>query len=184
MFSHYVGYHVEQGTVIFINNHELSMSESLWSTPEAYKPSRFLEDNVKLDRELLDNENVSNYENNNKTTTTNYQSNKIQSTNTFSKTFKKPAHFTPFSMGRRSCMGYKIVQNVSYSIVATLLQHFTFDALTEADKVTAKNPEIKMGMLALAPEPFHLRLTKRREPSTCFSESSSMTINSQLRTRA
>ena len=179
MFSHYVGYHVEQGTVIFINNHELSMSESLWSNPEAYKPSRFLEDNVKMDRELEDSEN-------NNTTTIHYQSSNIRSTsnqaNTFSKTFKKPAHFSPFSMGRRSCMGYKIVQNVSYSIVATLLQHFTFDTLSEEDKLTAQNPEIKMGMLALAPEPFHLRLTKRKSAS--FSESSLLQVNSQIRTRA
>ena len=179
MFSHYVGYHVEQGTVIFINNHELSMSESLWSNPQAYKPSRFLEDNVKMDRELED------FENNN-TTTIHNQSSNIRSssnqTNTFSKTFKKPAHFSPFSMGRRSCMGYKIVQNVSYSIVATLLQHFTFDTLSEEDKLTTQNPEIKMGMLALAPQPFHLRLTKRR--STSFSESSFLQVNSQIRTRA
>lgn len=179
MFSHYVGYHVEQGTVIFINNHELSMSESLWSNPEAYKPSRFLEDNVKMDRELED------FENNN-TTTIHNQSSNIRSssnqTNTFSKTFKKPAHFSPFSMGRRSCMGYKIVQNVSYSIVATLLQHFSFDTLSEADKLAAQNPEIKMGMLALAPQPFHLRLTKRR--STSFSEASLLQVNSQIRTRA
>ena len=192
-FSRYIGYHVEKGTVIFINNHELSMSESLWSNPEAYKPSRFLEDNVISDnREILDyNTAGCDKENNENATTTSigfHMPSNIQS-NTTSKTeptkvFKKPSHFHPFSMGRRSCMGYKIVQNVSYSIVASLLQHFTFDVLPEEDS-SKMNPEIPLGMLALAPQPYYLRLTKRqKESSTCFSESSSIATNCQLRTRA
>ena len=81
-------------------------------------------------------------------------------------------------------MGYKIVQNVSYSIVASLLQHFTFDVLPEEDS-SKMNPEIPLGMLALAPQPYYLRLTKRQKaPSTCFSESSLIATNCQLRTRA
>ena len=187
LFFYYIGYHVEKGTVIFINNHELSMSESLWPNAQAYQPSRFLEDNVKCDRELDDNS--SNYEHNN--TTTDYNSGNIhptiiseQKSTTHTKIFKKPAHFHPFSMGRRSCMGYKMVQNVCYSLVSTLLQHFTFDPLTEVDKQTTKNREIQNGMLALAPEPFHLRLTKRQELSTYFLEGTQLQMNSHLRTRA
>ena len=187
LFSYYIGYHVEKGTVIFINNHELSMSESLWPNAQTYKPSRFLKDNVKSDRELDDNN--SNYEHNN--TTTDYNPSNIESTviseqklTTPTKIFKKPAHFHPFSMGRRSCMGYKMVENVCYSIVSTLLQHFTFDTLTEADNRTTTNPEIQNGMLALAPEPFRLRLTKRQDLSTHFSETSPLQMNSHLRTRA
>ena len=81
-------------------------------------------------------------------------------------------------------MGYKMVENVCYSIVSTLLQHFTFDPLTEVDNQTTKNREIQNGMLALAPEPFHLRLTKRQELSNYFSEGTQLQMNSHLRTRA
>ena len=163
------------------------MSEDLWSNPQHYKPSRFLQDNVRSDRRDVDYNNGDNYENNN---TINYHhNNNIESDEdkarlTFNKVFKKPAHFHPFSMGRRSCMGYKIVQNVSYSIVASLLQHFTFDAITEKDISTTKNPEIPLGMLALAPQPFCLRLTKRQEKSGSFYKSLPLETNSKLRTRA
>ena len=36
--------------------------------------------------------------------------------------FKKPSHFLPFSIGRRSCIGYKIVQQISTALAATILR--------------------------------------------------------------
>ncbi len=36
----------------------------------------------------------------------------------------KPDHFFPFSSGRRSCMGYKIVQLLSFSIISLILQRY------------------------------------------------------------
>ena len=36
--------------------------------------------------------------------------------------FRKPAHFLPFSTGRRSCIGYKIVQLVATAIVASTIR--------------------------------------------------------------
>jgi cytochrome P450 family 307 subfamily A len=36
--------------------------------------------------------------------------------------FKSPPHFLPFSVGRRSCIGYRIVQMVSTMVVASLLR--------------------------------------------------------------
>ena len=36
-------------------------------------------------------------------------------------TFKKPKHFQPFSMGRRSCMGYKLIENMMAFLLANIL---------------------------------------------------------------
>ena len=40
--------------------------------------------------------------------------------------FRKPAHFLPFSTGRRSCIGYKIVQLVATAIAASTLRYTQF----------------------------------------------------------
>ncbi|RZC36406.1 p450 domain containing protein [Asbolus verrucosus] len=64
------GYQIEKGTVIFLNNYDLSMSLDLWDEPEKFKPERFIRENRLI----------------------------------------KPDHFLPFGGGRRSCMGYKMVQ--------------------------------------------------------------------------
>lgn len=37
---------------------------------------------------------------------------------------QKPDHFLPFGAGRRSCMGYKMVQFISFSVIANCMQHF------------------------------------------------------------
>ena len=34
---------MEEGTVVFINNHNLNMSPKLWDEPDNYDPSRFLD---------------------------------------------------------------------------------------------------------------------------------------------
>ena len=60
--------------------------------------------------------------------------------------FKKPEHFQPFSMGKRSCIGYKMVQHVSFSIVSNLMANFDFSE-------PSMSPEaIPLGMLALPPD--------------------------------
>lgn len=37
----------------------------------------------------------------------------------------KPEHFLPFGGGRRSCMGYKMTQYVSFSVLATIMQQYS-----------------------------------------------------------
>lgn len=38
---------------------------------------------------------------------------------------KKPDYFLPFGGGRRSCMGYKMVQFLSFSIIANLIKSYS-----------------------------------------------------------
>lgn len=40
------GYQVNKGTVVFLNNYALNMSEEHWSEPMAFNPERFLENGV------------------------------------------------------------------------------------------------------------------------------------------
>ena len=101
-------------TVIFVNNHNLNMSEELWEQPDKYNPDRFLDTQGD---------------------------------------FTKPSHFQPFSMGKRSCMGYKMVHNVAFSLVANLMMQFDI-------RQPGCDPEkIPLGMLALPPEPFKFVLS-------------------------
>ncbi len=67
--------------------------------------------------------------------------------------FSKPAHFQPFSMGKRSCVGYKMVHNVAFSLVSNLMMHFDIHSPAWAPE------NVPLGMLALPPEPFTFTLS-------------------------
>ncbi|KAJ8976562.1 hypothetical protein NQ317_014215 [Molorchus minor] len=67
----------------------------------------------------------------------------------------KPAHFIPFSTGKRTCIGQRLVQCFSFVILATILQHY--------DVKEGTNIDIKPGCVAVPPDPFKLILTKRSE---------------------
>jgi cytochrome P450 len=38
--------------------------------------------------------------------------------------FRKPAHFLPFSSGKRACMGYKLVEKVTKRLLDTIIADF------------------------------------------------------------
>ncbi|KAJ8945604.1 hypothetical protein NQ314_009131 [Rhamnusium bicolor] len=65
----------------------------------------------------------------------------------------KPAHFIPFSTGKRTCIGQRLVQCFSFVILATLLQHYDISAGSEV--------KIKPGCVAVPPDCFKLILTPR-----------------------
>ena len=67
----------------------------------------------------------------------------------------KPDHFLPFGGGRRSCMGYKMVQYIGFSMLATILKNFTISP-TKSDTYN-----VPLGNLALPEECFALRFDKR-----------------------
>lgn len=66
----------------------------------------------------------------------------------------KPAHFIPFSTGKRTCIGQRLVQCFSFIILATLLQHY--DISSKGDVTT------QPGCVAVPPDCFKLLLTPRK----------------------
>ncbi|KAL3270439.1 hypothetical protein HHI36_020995 [Cryptolaemus montrouzieri] len=67
----------------------------------------------------------------------------------------KPDHFLPFGGGRRSCMGYKMVQLISFGIIGGLLQHFTLvPSINESYNVP-------IGSLALPKDTFKFNFVRR-----------------------
>ncbi|VEN37609.1 unnamed protein product [Callosobruchus maculatus] len=109
------GYRIEKGTVLFLNNYDLSMSEKLWEEPAKFMPERFIRDNRLI----------------------------------------KPDYFLPFGGGRRSCMGYKMVQLVSFGILGGFLQKFT---ICPVENETYKVP---VGSLALKKDTFKFKFVRR-----------------------
>lgn len=67
----------------------------------------------------------------------------------------KPEHFLPFGGGRRSCMGYKLVQYLSFAMLATLLKNFTITPVKNEDYT------IPIGNLALPEMTFKFRFERR-----------------------
>lgn len=67
----------------------------------------------------------------------------------------KPDYFLPFGGGRRGCMGYKMVQFVSFSMLASLLKNYTILP------VSGETYTVPIGSLALPQVTFNFRFEKR-----------------------
>ena len=74
-------------------------------------------------------------------------------------TFKKPKHFQPFSMGKRQCMGYKMVEYVTSFLLASILDKFE----VKCHEAMREQPA---GQLGLAPKPFYFTVRKTGRIST------------------
>ncbi|KAJ1525879.1 hypothetical protein ONE63_009071 [Megalurothrips usitatus] len=114
------GYHVDKGTVVFINNHELNTGEAYWEDAAAFRPERFLQTAKDGVVHVV-----------------------------------KPAHFIPFSTGKRTCIGQRLVHSVSFVLLASLLQHYDIG-------VDPKHPVVTYtASVALPPDTFPLVFTPR-----------------------
>ncbi|KAF7266486.1 cytochrome P450 307a1-like [Rhynchophorus ferrugineus] len=109
------GYTIEKGTVLFLNNYDLSMSEKLWDEPTKFLPERFVKNGK----------------------------------------FFKPEHFLPFGGGRRSCMGYKLVQLVSFGILSAIMQSFNINTVQNEDY------RVPVGSLALGKDTYKFKFERR-----------------------
>ncbi|PSN53270.1 Cytochrome P450 307a1 [Blattella germanica] len=67
----------------------------------------------------------------------------------------KPEHFLPFGGGRRSCMGYKMVQLLSFVTLASLLQNYN---ILPAE---GENYQVPIGNLALPSDTFKFIFQRR-----------------------
>nr|APH81369.1 cytochrome P450 CYP307E1 [Tigriopus kingsejongensis] len=65
--------------------------------------------------------------------------------------FMRPIHFKPFSLGKRSCMGYKLVESLTLSLLSNILESFSLSPAQE-------NWKIPVGLLGLPDEPFRVKI--------------------------
>lgn len=68
---------------------------------------------------------------------------------------KKPEYFVPFSTGKRSCVGSKMVANIAFLVVTTLLQRYDISLAEE-------KPELPRGKISLDWNPFKLVFAMRQ----------------------
>lgn len=67
----------------------------------------------------------------------------------------KPEHFLPFGGGRRSCMGYRMVQLVSFGILSRLMQNYTILPVEHEEY------RVPIGSLALPKQTYAFRFVRR-----------------------
>lgn len=116
IYFYFLDYHVDKGTLVFLNNYTLNMSKDLWRDPEKFEPMRFITEEGSL---------------------------------------QKPEHFLPFGGGRRSCMGYKMTQFISFATIAKLMQKFTVIPTSEGTQV------VELGNLALPYDTVNFNFIRR-----------------------
>lgn len=70
----------------------------------------------------------------------------------------KPSHFIPFSTGKRTCIGQRLVQGFTFIILASLLQKYNITSTNLSGVRT------KPGCMAVPPDCFTLCFTPRSHP--------------------
>ena len=122
------GYSVSKDTVVFVNNYQLNLGETYWgSDAKEFRPERFLSSVV----DKLDGQRRT--------------------------VVIKPNFFLPFSTGKRTCIGQRLVQGLTFILITTILSHF--QVRSSGDLKSYLLP----GVVALPPETFHLVLKSRKK---------------------
>lgn len=67
----------------------------------------------------------------------------------------KPDHFLPFGAGRRSCMGYKMVQICSFAVLTSVMQQFTVLPIEN------ENYKVSVGSLAVPEDSYKFQFVTR-----------------------
>lgn len=142
------GYGVEKGTIVFINNYELNMSEEYWKEPEKFDPTRFLEKSkAKVRRNsLCDSGMESDGE----------RPIKAEGEKEGWSVMKNIPHFLPFSIGKRTCIGQTMVTTMSFVMFASIMQEF------EVAAEHAEDLRQKPACVALPKDTYSLYLVPRK----------------------
>lgn len=69
---------------------------------------------------------------------------------------KKPEYFIPFSTGKRTCIGQKLVNGFCFILITRLLQHYDISA------VDLEQIDTRPACVALPPDSFPLKITHRK----------------------
>lgn len=112
-------YYIPKNSVVLFNSYHLNMSDQYWDDPYEFNPLRFLEVVEKGDN----NE-------------TEYR-------------LSLPKNFMPFSLGRRQCLGYRMVESTTVATVANFCRRFVIKA---DDEDLVRRLLVPKGSLALDPD--------------------------------
>lgn len=112
----FLGYTVNKGTVVFLNNYELNLGDTYWSEPDKFRPERFISSEGNI---------------------------------------VKPQHFIPFSTGKRTCIGQRLVQSFCFTLVTSILGKYDISADLDTVRTVP-------ACVALPPDTFSVRFTPRR----------------------
>lgn len=122
------GHYIKKDTVVFLNNLELNLGEKHWGP----NPLEFQPERFLVTSS--DKDGVCRQQ------------------------IQKPKVFMPFSTGKRTCIGQKLVQGCTIVMLASILRNFD---VSSADPQNFKQ-YMTTGCAALPPEVFHITLTPRQ----------------------
>lgn len=74
----------------------------------------------------------------------------------------RPPHFLPFSTGKRSCMGSRMLTNVAFTVLAAVLSRFSVHLPSCASDLQMQRQHMQTGRLALPVETFRLVFNPRK----------------------
>ncbi|EDW81210.1 uncharacterized protein Dwil_GK19177 [Drosophila willistoni] len=136
------GFGVTSGTIVFINNYILNMSEKNWTSPDQFEPERFLEEKIDSQgksekvfekrRSSQGSDSGIEFEKEATISTTAQESVKINEACNRPNVYqlrKNIPYFLPFSIGKRTCIGQNLVRGFGFILLANIIQSYNINSV-------------------------------------------------------